>query len=132
MDSTATRAISSTSWHESAHAVAAQSLGLPLVYLSIRPREDSSGRARFDTATEGFAKAEVTVGGVDTRELDSRTMMSRMTPGLYFIGEVVDVTFEVKKDMQARISALTSSPLSGWAGNFLPRLDVFMCVESKW
>jgi predicted Rossmann fold flavoprotein len=42
--------------------------------------------------SEGFAKAEVTVGGVDTRELDSRTMMSRKTPGLYFIGEVVDVT----------------------------------------
>ena len=42
--------------------------------------------------SEGFAKAEVTVGGVDTRELDSRSMMSRKTPGLYFIGEVVDVT----------------------------------------
>jgi predicted Rossmann fold flavoprotein len=44
------------------------------------------------SGSEGFAKAEVTLGGVDTRELDSRTMMSRMTPGLYFIGEVVDVT----------------------------------------
>jgi predicted flavoprotein YhiN len=44
------------------------------------------------TGSEGFAKAEVTLGGVDTRELDSRTMMSRKTPGLYFIGEVVDVT----------------------------------------
>jgi predicted Rossmann fold flavoprotein len=41
---------------------------------------------------EGFAKAEVTVGGVDTRELDARTMASRRVPGLYFIGEVVDVT----------------------------------------
>lgn len=41
---------------------------------------------------EGFAKAEVTVGGVDTRELDARTMESQRVPGLYFIGEVVDVT----------------------------------------
>jgi predicted Rossmann fold flavoprotein len=42
--------------------------------------------------TEGFAKAEVTAGGVDTRELSSRTMEARRVPGLYFIGEVVDVT----------------------------------------
>jgi predicted flavoprotein YhiN len=42
--------------------------------------------------SEGFAKAEVTVGGVDTRELDARTMESRRVPGMYFIGEVVDVT----------------------------------------
>ncbi len=42
--------------------------------------------------TEGFAKAEVTAGGVDTRELDSHTLMSRRVPGLHFIGEVVDVT----------------------------------------
>jgi len=42
--------------------------------------------------TEGFAKAEVTAGGVDTRELDARTMESRRVTGLYFIGEVVDVT----------------------------------------
>jgi predicted Rossmann fold flavoprotein len=42
--------------------------------------------------TEGFAKAEVTVGGVDTNELDARTLQARSVPGLYFIGEVVDVT----------------------------------------
>ena len=42
--------------------------------------------------SEGFAKAEVTVGGVDTSELDARSMESRRVPGLYFIGEVVDVT----------------------------------------
>jgi hypothetical protein len=42
--------------------------------------------------TEGFAKAEVTAGGVDTRELDARTMESRRVEGLYFVGEVVDVT----------------------------------------
>jgi predicted flavoprotein YhiN len=43
-------------------------------------------------ATEGFAKAEVTAGGVSTSALDARTMQSRLVPGLYFIGEVVDVT----------------------------------------
>jgi predicted Rossmann fold flavoprotein len=42
--------------------------------------------------TEGFAKAEVTVGGVDTAELEARTMESKRVKGLYFIGEVVDVT----------------------------------------
>ena len=42
--------------------------------------------------TEGYAKAEVTAGGVDTAELDSSTMQSKRVPGLYFIGEVVDVT----------------------------------------
>jgi predicted Rossmann fold flavoprotein len=42
--------------------------------------------------SEGFAKAEVTVGGVDTSELDARTLQSKRVPGMYFIGEVVDVT----------------------------------------
>jgi predicted Rossmann fold flavoprotein len=42
--------------------------------------------------TEGYAKAEVTAGGVDTNELSAKTMESREVPGLYFIGEVVDVT----------------------------------------
>jgi predicted flavoprotein YhiN len=42
--------------------------------------------------TEGFGKAEVTAGGVDTRGLQARTMESRAVPGLFFIGEVVDVT----------------------------------------
>ena len=44
------------------------------------------------SGTEGFRKAEVTAGGVDTRELDSRSMASKRQPGLHFIGEVVDVT----------------------------------------
>jgi predicted Rossmann fold flavoprotein len=44
------------------------------------------------SGTEGWRKAEVTAGGVDTRELDSRNMESRRIPGLHFIGEVVDVT----------------------------------------
>jgi predicted Rossmann fold flavoprotein len=43
-------------------------------------------------ATEGYRTAEVTLGGVDTDELSSRTMESKKVPGLYFIGEVVDVT----------------------------------------
>ena len=42
--------------------------------------------------TEGYAKAEVTVGGVDTDELSSKTFEAKKVPGLYFIGEVVDVT----------------------------------------
>lgn len=41
---------------------------------------------------EGYAKAEVTLGGVDTDELSSKTMEARKVPGLYFIGEVLDVT----------------------------------------
>lgn len=42
--------------------------------------------------TEGYGRAEVTLGGVSTRELSSQTMESKKVPGLYFIGEVVDVT----------------------------------------
>jgi predicted Rossmann fold flavoprotein len=42
--------------------------------------------------TEGYRTAEVTVGGVDTNELSSKTMESKKVSGLYFIGEVVDVT----------------------------------------
>lgn len=44
------------------------------------------------SGTEGYPKAEVTVGGIDTDELSSKTMETKMVPGLYFIGEVVDVT----------------------------------------
>ena len=46
---------------------------------------------RFNT-TEGYDKAEVTLGGVSTDELSSKSMESRKVPGLFFIGEVVDVT----------------------------------------
>jgi hypothetical protein len=42
--------------------------------------------------TEGFEKAEVTAGGVDTDDLQARTMEARHVPGLFFIGEAVDVT----------------------------------------
>jgi predicted Rossmann fold flavoprotein len=44
------------------------------------------------SGTLGYNKAEVTLGGVDTRELSSKTMEAVNAPGLYFIGEVVDVT----------------------------------------
>ena len=44
------------------------------------------------SGTEGYRTAAVTLGGVDTSGLDSRTMQARAVPGLYFIGEVVDVT----------------------------------------
>jgi predicted Rossmann fold flavoprotein len=44
------------------------------------------------SGTEGYRTAEVTLGGVDTHELSSTTMESKRVPGLYFIGEVVDVT----------------------------------------
>ena len=46
----------------------------------------------WPSGTEGYRTAEVTLGGVDTRALDSKTMAVKAVPGLYFIGEVVDVT----------------------------------------
>jgi predicted Rossmann fold flavoprotein len=80
--------------------VAAISPGLePLKPLSTYPLAELRRIARtfqhwrlLPGGTEGFAKAEVTVGGVDTAELSSKTMESRGVPGLYFVGEVVDVT----------------------------------------
>ena len=42
--------------------------------------------------SEGYRTAEVTLGGVDTDALDARTMEAKAVPGLYFVGEVVDVT----------------------------------------
>jgi predicted Rossmann fold flavoprotein len=54
---------------------------------------DSLARwALVPTGTEGWRKAEVMAGGVDTRDLDSQSMGSKLVPGLHFIGEVVDVT----------------------------------------
>jgi len=73
-------------------------------WVAAQPTPDwtNAGIARMEAAlhawtltpagTEGFAKAEVTAGGIDTAELDARTMESRRVSGLYFIGEVVDVT----------------------------------------
>ena len=50
------------------------------------------GWALHPSGTLGYNKAEVTLGGVDTRELDQKTMTARRVPGLHFVGEVVDVT----------------------------------------
>ncbi len=54
--------------------------------------EAINGFALHPSGTEGYAKAEVTIGGVDTNELSSKTMEARNVPGLYVIGEAVDVT----------------------------------------
>ena len=51
-----------------------------------------SGWMVTPSGTEGYAKAEVTAGGVDTRDLSSRTMAATAVPGLFVIGEAVDVT----------------------------------------
>ena len=59
----------------------------------LRHAGDQLARWRFSpTGTEGFAKAEVTIGGISTDELSSKTMAARKVPGLYAIGEAVDVT----------------------------------------
>ena len=72
-----------------------------------KPLDQTSDRELKETAlrlhawkvlpkgTEGYATAEVTAGGVDTDELSSKTMEVKKVPGLYFIGEVVDVTGEL-------------------------------------
>nr|MBI3613888.1 NAD(P)/FAD-dependent oxidoreductase [Nitrospirota bacterium] len=68
----------------------------PLVQLADKDLETFAQRLHRWTVTpsgtEGFKKAEVTRGGVDTDELSSQTMETQKVPGLYFIGEVVDVT----------------------------------------
>ncbi|MFS3135457.1 NAD(P)/FAD-dependent oxidoreductase [Gluconacetobacter sacchari] len=51
-----------------------------------------SGWRLVPAGSEGYAKAEVTRGGIDTRDLSSRTMAARTVPGLYAVGEAVDVT----------------------------------------
>jgi predicted Rossmann fold flavoprotein len=64
--------------------------------LSDRTLRDRAARLQawriIPTGTEGFSKAEVTAGGVDTRDLSSRTMQANAIPGLFVIGEAVDVT----------------------------------------
>ena len=57
-----------------------------------RLAEQLAGWQLTPTGTEGYKKAEVTLGGVDTRALSQQSMESTTQPGLYFIGEVVDVT----------------------------------------
>ena len=59
----------------------------------LRKLGDSVNRwAIVPTGSEGYRKAEVTLGGIDTKELSQQTMMAAKAPGLYFIGEAVDVT----------------------------------------
>jgi len=59
----------------------------------LRRIEGSVNAWRFKpTGSEGYRTAEVTLGGVDTNDLDQKTMQAKDVPGLYFIGEVVDVT----------------------------------------
>ncbi|MCW5557236.1 MAG: aminoacetone oxidase family FAD-binding enzyme, partial [Verrucomicrobiae bacterium] len=68
----------------------------PLAQWARRDLEALAGRIESWTlpivGDEGYPKAEVTLGGVDTGELSSKTLESRRVPGLHFIGEVVDVT----------------------------------------
>ena len=60
---------------------------------SLRAAQERLSRWQFrPSGTEGFAKAEVTVGGISTAELSSKTMEAKRLPGLYAIGEAVDVT----------------------------------------
>ncbi len=91
-----------------AHALAAQAVGVPSPADTAEPvtarMADLPDRLLRDTAstlsagrltpsgTEGYAKAEVTCGGIDTRDLSSRTMQANTVPGLFVIGEAVDVT----------------------------------------
>jgi predicted Rossmann fold flavoprotein len=80
-------------WLAQAGAVSAQ---LPMPQVKDRDLQAlATALARWrvtPTGSEGWRKAEVTAGGVDTRELSSQSMESRRVPGLHFIGEVVDVT----------------------------------------
>lgn len=68
----------------------------PIDRSSKKQREDAvesikNWQVRFST-TEGYDRAEVTLGGISTSELSSQTMEAKKVPGLYFIGEIVDVT----------------------------------------
>jgi predicted Rossmann fold flavoprotein len=75
---------------------AAHAAGVPLAQLGDRRIAELAGLLHdwplLPSGTLGYNKAEVTLGGVDTRELSSKTMEATRVPGLYFIGEVVDVT----------------------------------------
>ncbi|MFA4304513.1 NAD(P)/FAD-dependent oxidoreductase, partial [Xanthomonas perforans] len=54
--------------------------------------EQLGGFPLIASGTEGYRTAEVTLGGVDTQQVSSATMESRLVAGLYFVGEVLDVT----------------------------------------
>jgi len=75
---------------------AAHGLARPMAELSTKAIEAAAREIAawpvHPSGTLGWNKAEVTLGGVDTRDLDSRTMAAAKVPGLFFIGEAVDVT----------------------------------------
>jgi len=68
----------------------------PLHQMSAQQRQALAQQLKqwqvMPSGTLGFAKAEVTLGGIDTHALSSRTLEAQSQPGLHFIGEVVDVT----------------------------------------
>ena len=74
----------------------AHGLTAPMAQLSDRSLEEAAeGLTDWKvqpSGTLGYNKAEVTLGGVDTKNLSSKTMEARTVPGLFFIGEAVDVT----------------------------------------
>ena len=78
------------------HLEAAAGLGVPLAEVPGAGLEKLAGQIRdwrlVPVGSEGYRTAEVTLGGVDTDALDGRTMQAKAVPGLYFVGEVVDVT----------------------------------------
>nr|WP_111298679.1 NAD(P)/FAD-dependent oxidoreductase [Paracoccus saliphilus] len=81
-----------------AQAVAGE-LGLAKARLADQPNRQLEALGRRVNAwrlrpvgTEGYRTAEVTLGGIDTRDLDAKTLQARQVPGLFFIGECVDVT----------------------------------------
>jgi len=77
--------------HARSNPAHSQMRSLPNTALAEMERKLHAWRI-LPAGTEGYDKAEVTTGGVDTAALDAKTMQSRIVPGLYFIGEVVDVT----------------------------------------
>ncbi len=78
------------------HLEAAAGLGMPLAEVSGAGLDKLAAQigawALVPVGSEGYRTAEVTLGGVDTDALDGRTMQAKGVPGLYFVGEVVDVT----------------------------------------
>ena len=91
---TALKAVLPTRWAERwLQTRLANGAGRDLTNLQLTALERELHAWRLIPAgTEGDSKAEVTAGGVDTAELDARTLQSKRVPNLYFIGEVVDVT----------------------------------------
>jgi predicted flavoprotein YhiN len=78
------------------HLEAVSGITSPLAEISGAELDRVAGLLRdwrlMPVGSEGYRTAEVTLGGVDTGRLDGRTMMARGVEGLYFVGEVVDVT----------------------------------------